>query len=161
MITYRQFKPTQFDTHIDMEEREEWLVIPCGHNRDSDCLTESNFYSALSMLGGESETVEIHRFGHWGPGWFEILLVDPNSPAATIAQQIEDSLEGYPVLDEDDYCCRENEAACETWANCYNDRERIAYMRKNWDQFNFHSFADMLGCARGNYFAGYASELLG
>jgi hypothetical protein len=32
-------------------------------SRDSDTLTESNWICALELLGGESETVEIHRFG--------------------------------------------------------------------------------------------------
>jgi hypothetical protein len=33
-------------------------------------------------------------------------------------------------------------------------------MREHRSQFDARSFADLLGCARGKYFLGYASELL-
>lgn len=39
-------------------------------------------------------------------------------------------------------------------------RERVEYIRKHRSQFEFRDFADMLGCVRGKYFAGYASELI-
>jgi hypothetical protein len=54
----------------------------------------------------------------------------------------------------------EDRYAQETWRSCYNDAERIEYIRDHRDQFEFRTFADMLGCARGRYFAGYASELI-
>jgi hypothetical protein len=55
----------------------------------------------------------------------------------------------------------EEREADRVWQDCYTDSGRIAYIRKHKDQFNFRSFADMLGCARGKYFGGYASEILG
>ena len=164
MKTYKEFRPTGFDSHIEIpgdEDRESWLVLPCGRNRDSDCLDESNFHSALKSLEGEGEDVEVHRFGHWACGWFEIIIARPDTKAAKEAADIEAALADYPILDENDYSERETEAANETWRNCYRPKDRIEYIRDNRSQFEFHSFADMLGCVRGNYFAGYASELLG
>lgn len=161
METYSQFAPTAFDpAGAFLEDRQDWLVAPVGRTRDSECLDESNFHAALEALGGESEDVEVHRFGHWGPGWFEIILIRPGSPAESIAVDVEKRLEDYPVLAEDDYSEREAEEANRVWSDCYNVRERIKYIRDNRRQFEFRDLADMLGCVRGNYFAGYASELL-
>jgi hypothetical protein len=136
-----------------------WFVL-VTRNRDSDCLTESNFRSALKALGGESETVEVHRFGHWACGWWEALCVKEGSEQFTIAQDIAEKLEDYPVVDEDDWSELEHEEASRVWAECYNVKERVEYIRQHREQFEFHNFADLLGCARGLYFAGYASELL-
>lgn len=85
-------------------------VIVVGRNRDSGILDESNFESALKMLGGESKTVKIGHFGHWACGWFELILVDPKDKKALLkAFEIKQSLEDYPVLDESDYSERESE----------------------------------------------------
>ena len=163
MKPYKAFRPTVFDPKgLGLAEQQEWLLLEAvSQNRDSKPLEQSNFAAALFLLGGESDTVEVHRFGHWGPGWFEIILIDP---AATdkiaIAQEIEAGLADYPVLDEEDLSRREHEEASQIWANCYRPQERIAYIRRYRSQFEFSSYADLLGCVRGNYFAGYASELV-
>lgn len=94
------------------------LVVVAGRNRDSETLTESNFASALEMLGGESDTVQVHRFGHWGCGWFELILVDPKDEMALqIAYNIQQALADYPVLDDSDYSERESEQTNETLDN--------------------------------------------
>src|SRR5258708_27016360 len=95
---------------------------------------------------------EERTFGHWANGWFSLLLVRPNTPAHKVAEEIESALDGYPVLDESDFSDREYEAAQETWKNCYNNAERLAYIRRYRSQFDFRGFADLLGCVRGNYF---------
>jgi hypothetical protein len=137
----------------------EWWVLPCGRNRDSDCGTESNFYVALRMLGGEGDNVQIHRFGHWACGWYELIVVRPDTEQAKIAHEIEESLDGYPILDDDDYSERQQTEADLVWRDCYRPSERIAYVRKNPDQFSFHGFADLLACIRGKFFAGDAYSL--
>ena len=131
MQTYKQFSPTPFDArglHADSLDRAEWLVFPASQTRDSGVLDRSNFRSALKALGGESDTVEVHRFGHWGPGWFEIVLVAPDSDAATTAQELADALEDYPVVDESDYSELEWTEAYEYWERC-SLRERVDYCR--------------------------------
>lgn len=141
MQTYKEYRPTGFDPKgLNGESNgiSDFLVIPCGRNRDSRCLEESNFHAALAMLGGESEPVsdddngpvQIHRFGHWACGWFEIILVKPGTPQAAMAEVIEAKLENYPVLDDDDYSSREFEAAEETWKNCYNVKERVEMLQE-------------------------------
>lgn len=136
-----------------------WFVV-LTQSRDSDVLTESNWQAALDRLGGESDDVEIFRFGHWACGWWEALCVAENTPSHKIGQEIHDDLESYPVLDESDFCEREMEEANRVWSDCYNVDDRIRYIREHRSQFEFSSLADMLSCVRGKYFAGYASELL-
>lgn len=88
-------------------EHPDW-VVSCGRNRDSDLLQESNFDAALERLGGESKHVIVERFGHWGCGWFELILVNPRSQKhLAIAHTIHIELEAYPVLDESDFSERE------------------------------------------------------
>jgi hypothetical protein len=86
------------------------VVVVAGQNRDSDILCQSNFSSALEMLGGETETVQVHRFGHWGCGWFELICVDAKDRKALVtAFEIHKQLEEYSVLDDSDYFERQNE----------------------------------------------------
>lgn len=130
MQTYSEYRPTGFDSAgLNLPDQQSWLVLPCGRNRDSDALSESNFSAALESLGGESETVEVHRFGHWACGWFEIIIVDPNSPAAEIAQDIDNSLADYPILDESDYSEREWERAGSYWEQC-SISERVEWCQR-------------------------------
>ena len=118
MEQYKNYSPTAFDRKgAFLPDKGEWFVVPVIRTRDSEPSEESNFDAALRSLGGESGTVEVHRFRHWGPGWFEIIIVSPDSPQAAIAQEIECKLENYPLLDEDDFSAREYEQANETWSH--------------------------------------------
>lgn len=132
-----------------------------GRSRDSDDLEASNFATALKALGGESETVLVVRESHWAVGWVEWIAIHESDPGALeIADGLCADYNNYPVLDEEDFSRREHEHAEYVWRDCMNNRERIAYMKRHASQFDFRNFQDMLGCARGHYFAGYASELL-
>jgi hypothetical protein len=92
------------------DDLSQWCQGP-GRNRDSEILQESNFDAALEMLGGEVEgIVEVHRFGHWACGWFEVILVNPSDlKAIQTLMDIHKALEHYPVLDDSDYYERESE----------------------------------------------------
>lgn len=121
---YRDWAPSQFDTRgLGLPDRQEWIVAPVMRTRDSGPRSESNFASALASFGGESDTVEIHRFSHWGPGWIEILLVAPEH--ARTVQEITCALESYPILDESDLSMRESEATFEAWIT-FGFREWLA-----------------------------------
>ena len=113
-MRYADFQPTGFDPRgLALPDRQDWLVAPIGRNRDSGILAESNFDAFLDAMGGESETLEIHRFGHWGCGWFEIVLVHPDREDEV--DEIEGALADYPVLDDSDYSEREWEAITDYW----------------------------------------------
>ncbi len=133
MQTYKEFQPTGFDPKGLNAERYQigdFLVLPCAQNRDSGCLDRSNFEVALKELGGESEDVQVHRFGHWGPGWFEIILVNPaNEEKARIAEEIEASLENYSILDEFHYSELEFETASNYWSHC-SIQERVEWCQR-------------------------------
>lgn len=162
MQVYSEYAPTGFDSKgLGLEDRQDWIVV-CGKNRDSKLWEECNFDAAVSMLGGEGEDVEIHRFGHWACGWLEIVMVRPGTEAANQASKIEASLENYPLLDEDDYNERVFTEAQEVWKTCYNNEDRLAYIRKRRSDFEFSSFADLMGCVRGSFFCGdYVSLIEG
>ena len=109
-------------------------------NRDSDSLTRSNFICALELLGGESDNVEVHRFGHWACGWWEVIAIKKHNgkfingePILTeeyqIAEQIEDGLESYPVVDETHWSELEYNEACEFWEGC-SISERVHYCQE-------------------------------
>jgi hypothetical protein len=133
----------------------------CGQSRDSDALERSNFICMLRELGDESDTVTVVRESHWAVGWVEwIAIHQSDGKALQCADEISAALSDYPVIDESHWSEIEQEEADETWRNCYSPQDRIDYIRKFRSQFEFHDYADLIGCVRGKYFAGYASELL-
>lgn len=139
-------------------DRGNWLIVLAVH-RDSDCLTRSNFEVATKML--EAEGCAIERFNHWAVGWIDYLIINPEcKDLVAIAERIRERIDDYPVLDEFHYSNLEQQEAQEIWSSCYRPKERVEYIRKHRSQFEFHGFQDLLGCVRGKYFAGYASELI-
>ncbi len=162
MEPYKSFRPTSFDSSgLGLYDRQDWLVAPVSRTRDSGPLEQSNWEVVLKDLEqyDTAEDLEVHRFGHWGPGWFEIILIHPESRCARIAEQWEGALSDYPVACESDYSEKETEEAECIWRDCYNNNERIKYMRKNPDQFQGYTLTELMNCARGNYFLGWPSEL--
>ncbi len=99
-MEYRDHVPTALDRHIRLDEREDWLVAPVSQSRDSSARERANFDAMLEDLGGESESVEVHRFGHWGPGWYEIILVKPTDIMRRALEEWQRCLENYPIVDE-------------------------------------------------------------
>jgi hypothetical protein len=69
--------PSGLDSYSNYigERHSDSLLVVLTRSRGSDTLTESNWQVALDRLGGESDTVAIHRFGHWACGWWEALTV--------------------------------------------------------------------------------------
>ena len=133
----------------------------CGQSRDSDALERSNFECMLSAIGGETDTVTVVRESHWAVGWIEwIAIHEDDEKALRIADGVQARLADYSVVDEDHLSEVEQTEADETWRNCYDPQERIEYIRKYRSQFDFRDFEDLIGCVRGKYFAGYASELI-
>lgn len=137
MQVYKEFRPTAFDgpgLNADRFNIGSFLVAPVMQTRDSEVLERSNFRSFLRAMGGESDTVQVHRFGHWGPGWFEIILIDPrDEKAVATAQEIEDGLADYPIVDESDYSDLEFEETCDYWAHM-SVRERVDYITRANDR---------------------------
>ena len=160
---------------------EGWFSSGFGRSRDSDALEESNFQVASAELLKLAEdaprtdvsaelleqlddclSVQIVRENHWAVGWIEWIAIHASNAAALdLARELCERANDYPILDEDHFSRLESEQADEVWKGCFDVPERITYIRKHRSQFEFHNLADLLGCVRGKYFAGYASELLG
>ena len=142
--------PSGFDSYSNYigEIPSDSLLVVLTRSRDSDILTESNWEVALERLGGESDTVEIHRFGHWACGWWEALCVQAGSQQQEEADEIESDLEAYPVLSEDHFSEAESDEAQRVWAECYSPKERIEYIREG-SGFDFRGIGDLLQCVRG------------
>ena len=122
-MQYSDHVPTCFDHHIEIDGRERWLVCPVSITRDTaDPVTLSNWAAQLDALGGECDTVEVHRFGHWGPGWYELLLVHPSR--VEDVHDIARALDNYPVLDDEDLSGLEAELSDEAWETVYR-REMV------------------------------------
>lgn len=129
MHTYSDFVPTAFDRNIPFrDERDTWFVAPCSQTRDSDALTRANFRALQDMLDDAGMEYEVHRFGHWGPGWFEILIVKPSDDARAFLEKVAKDLDDYPVLSEEEASAEEAEEAEETWRFA-GMRCRIQYVR--------------------------------
>lgn len=145
-----------------------------SQHRESDVLSRANWQSACADLGAQAydegqagfinrPAVYHWRAGHWAVRWVEYLMIRRDAPQSTIeaAADIICSLSDYPVLDDELFSAMEHDEAAEIWRNCYDPQERAEYIRNNRDQFEFRSIGDMLGCVRGEYFAGYAPKLIG
>ena len=114
MQRYKDHRPTGFDrAGAFLEDQQDWFVLPVNRTRDTGTFSESNFETALEILGGESDTVEVHRFGHWGPGWYEIILISPQRESE--GNEIEARLADYPILSESDLSDRTWNAVQEYW----------------------------------------------
>lgn len=141
-----------------------------GQSRDSKPLERANFEAMRIALGDIKEPHDWpHEFpcwravreSHWAVGWVEWLAIHESAIAhLERANSIMESFEDYPVIDENLFSECETTEANEVWRDCYCVKERCDYIRKHKSQFEFRDFQDLIGCVRGNYFAGYASELI-
>ena len=122
--TYGSFQPTGFDFRgMGLPDQQDWLVGPVSITRDSGTLARSNWTVVLADFvmepddcANESGTVEVHRFGHWGPGWYEIILIDPTDETNVgKATEWAATLAGYPVACEHHHSNLEHTDAHESW----------------------------------------------
>lgn len=144
-----------------------------GQSRDSDCLESSNFATVLAKLAklppfvysapdcdNEIESRQVIRENHWAVGWVEwIAIHEADTEALKLCDELRESADDYPVLDEQDFSDREQEEAQTIWKDCYSVTERKEYIRRHRGQFEFRGLRDAIANIRGDYFSGYASEL--
>jgi hypothetical protein len=106
----------------------EYFVFLAQH-RDSDTLTRSNFLAGLAAIGGESDTVQIIREGHWAVGWLEwIAIHESDAKALREADEIAGALTDYPVVSDEHFSELEWSEACEYWERL-SVRERAEFIR--------------------------------
>ena len=133
MQNYSQFRPTGYDrAGLNLPDQQNWLVAPCGRNRDSALPARSNFEAQQERLrkaDPDGEDHEAHQFSHWACGWVEIVIVRPGSAAAAEAEKIEGELENYPLLDETAFHEEEANEASEAW-EAMDLREKIRLCKR-------------------------------
>lgn len=119
--TIAQWRPTTHDAALGdfsaLARRQDWLVCPVMRTRGSDVLTRANWAAQDNALAAQAalDEVETHTFNHWACGWYELVIVKPNTRAHEIAAEIACSLEGYGVLSDEIYAETEYENAREVW----------------------------------------------
>lgn len=123
-----------FGWHPQPEDADKWTIV-YTNNRDADLLTQSNAKAIDERIMSFEDDVlaECHR--HWACGWVEGYAIRVYNPDGTVSKAfeewcaIQEELENYPVLDEDEFSQREHDA---TWENLesvvsrvwrYSDRE--------------------------------------
>lgn len=120
----------------------EYFVAPVTHHRDSDLLTESNWSAQWGILSPLHTEVPgdpddegspcIVRDGNPLVGWAEwVAIHQDNLPALKAADEIAGRLESYPVLDEDDFSCREWDDYAEGWRH-YGQSDFFALVAKEF-----------------------------
>jgi hypothetical protein len=107
-----------------------------GIHRDSDLLNQSNWEVVHTMIAaaGLSESFPEYTSNHWAVGWVTALCInlttesgELNTPAIEFWAAIRESLENYPVLDDEHYSNLEYADLVQTIENCYKwDIERAA-----------------------------------
>jgi hypothetical protein len=120
LTTFGQFRPTALDVRGVGSDDDtcEWGVSPVSITRDSRTMSLANWAANLENIEAvdpDGEDHEVCRFGHWGPGWFEIVIVRPGSKAERVARENAAHLENHPVLDESKWTEMEMEAVTEWW----------------------------------------------
>ncbi len=132
-------------------------------SRDSECLEQSNYECILEVLKEVDDEVYGFRVNHFLVGWIEYVIVPFDSKEETLVKAVEilNALDQYCVYNEEHYAKLEQEKAQEIWENCYDVKERIAYIRENECQFDFTSFKELMENVRGKCFSAYANELIG
>jgi len=90
---FRDFKPTAVDPAGNgPAEIQDWIVSRLTRSRDSDAQANSRFARRVRALGGEGPDLRILRFSHWGCGWFEIVVVRPDSEVAKKLETLDEDL---------------------------------------------------------------------
>jgi len=118
--------PTGFDSDANFIGTKPSGYVIASRTRDSSLLEESNFESILKDLGGESDSVDVIRHGHWACGWVKYLIVKRDAETKLLDRCVDivRDLADYPVYDENEYRNRQYEAICSYW-EAANLRERV------------------------------------
>lgn len=108
-------------------EHADWNIGPCGQTRDSDTIEESNFRVAVASLAAidpDEQDHEVHRFGHWACGWIEEIATRPGSPCDVLANELRESIDSYPILNEHDHSQLECDLEAENFPSIMRDLKR-------------------------------------
>jgi hypothetical protein len=146
--TYDYLKNWVKPNHCISAAWDDWYSAGVGKSRDSDTLERANFDAMLAKLAAlpevevkvpsnryddsliEGTGLVVVRENHWAVGWIEwIAIHETNTAALEVANAVKAAMEDYPVIDESLWSDYEDNDCCLTWQNCYDERERVKYLR--------------------------------
>lgn len=120
---WRKFESFAWSRARELDDAENWTIV-YTHHRDSRLLDQSNAAAIQDTLrplldADDPDIIEEHH-GHWAYGWVDgyairVFRYGEVTQAFRTYQEILDSLDNYPVLDEEDYSRREYEATMENF----------------------------------------------
>lgn len=116
LTRYRDWAPTAFDCRgLGEVDVSEWFVAPVMITRDTGpgALERSNWERLCEIAEAEGIEHTTRTMGHWGPGWFEILLIAP-AHAEWLAGWV-CALADYPIVDESHFSGLERGAMADYW----------------------------------------------
>ena len=102
------------DNYLGQDMSEYYILYSV--TRDSGILDRANFDSILEEIGGESDSVQVHHFGHWACGWIDAIMIH-KSDVAMVAKgkDIQAQLSVYSVFNAQVYYDMVYHAAVEYW----------------------------------------------
>jgi hypothetical protein len=116
-----------------------WGISPFAQTRDSDALARSNWAVISKDLTDRfGDDVEVISCSHWACGWIEHLTVrvidEHGLPTEAFLAVCEwkDTLNDYPVANDDHFSELEMEETIETIANCYQNLVRDENLPDDW-----------------------------
>lgn len=147
MPRYKDWNSTHYDIKGLGSNRHnigQWLVFPVMKTRDSDILTQCNYecvIKAFENIGydGESDNpendlIQVHSFNHWACGYFDLILVNPfNETAVNLAIELTESLNNYPVLNDERFSELQLEDQYKSFKNCYKS-DYISELEKQFPE---------------------------
>lgn len=153
--TMREFLASHTDFFHSLDDTQLDKLYVCAKHRDSYLIEVSNF----DCIEKEFEDLgdEVIRFGHWAVGWIEYLIVDDTSKNREKLSKIYKDLDNYPVYDEGHWVELQYEEAQDIWEKCYDERERLEFVREHQSSFQFDNMEQVLDCIRRGGFYGDAS----
>ena len=112
--------PTAFDSAANYAGSDLSYLwqAPVGLTRDADTLATSNWEVVTESIlkASQHDETDIHRFGHWACGWYELLLIHPDDTAALqAADQWACTLSDYPVADDEHHSELQWATAADYW----------------------------------------------
>lgn len=124
---WRKFDSFAWHDRDEVESPESWCIM-YTHHRDSGLLDQSNAEAIKERMGAFPDDVRTEHHGHWAFGWADGLAIRVYGPDGQVTEAfkewcaIQDELDNYPILDEDDFCRREYE---DTMENVQDVTDRV------------------------------------
>jgi len=147
---WRHFECFAWHRRHDMPDADNWCIV-YTHHRDSGLLDQSNAAAIESVLQRFTERdnpdVVAEHHHHWAVGWvdgFSIRVYRRGRIARAFRayHELARRLADYPVLDEQDYSCREYEATLENLPHAAWRLKNEYDLPEGWEEATYRWLAD-------------------